>query len=357
MALSMKELKTAVAAVEAWGLSHADSLRVICLLNTGTDRGREVCQSDHETIKTILAGDLSRLPDVCGVLGIVSPVKNNGAAGAGSSAGPVGVPGGSVAAPGSSSDKISASPKKTAARSKSKQKNTSITGSRNAGGAAGVNTGSNKGVNTASDDIRTEGDIIPAGVSSSGLPEGFGDRVEGWLSDFSMRYDIALDKASGQQWRSACLYVGQNVQRSGVLLDYDRLRREGGSKIYKPEAVVALMYVWEYFTGLYKHIPLASDFIAFSGVSREWFYDSQGQGLTSSRLDILQKAKQIEECGLSAGLVDGRENPTGRIYYTKARLGWRESVEIVHKSEKTTADAVALPVFGENSGLIEDKTN
>jgi len=355
MAITIKELKQAREIIKSgFGLSLDEAGRAVASLSAA---GRV------DDLRAVLAGDLSSVPSVLDDIGITAEKitgpgashEHDSKAGAGSSAGPVGVPGGSVAVPGSSSDKIPASPKKTAARSKSKRKNTSITGSRKAGGAAGVNTASAAAGHA--DDIRTEGDIIPAGVSSSGLPAGFGDRVEGWLSDFSMRYDIALDKASGQQWRSACLYVGQNVQRSGVLLDYDRLRREGGSKIYKPEAVVALLYVWEYFTGLYKHIPLASDFIAFSGVSREWFYDSQGQGLTSSRLDILQKAKQIEECGLSAGLVDGRENPTGRIYYTKARLGWRESVEIVHKSEKATADAVALPVFGENSGLIEDKTN
>lgn len=176
-----------------------------------------------------------------------------------------------------------------------------------------------------------DGDIItPSSVP--GLPDGFGDVVEGWLSDWSIKYKIDLVKASGQQWRSACIYVGSNIQRSGVLIDRDKMKR-GGSKYYSPEAALALLYLWEYITGLYRHIPLVSDFIAFTGASREWFYDTKGKGLSSSRVDLLKKARAIEEAGISAGIIDGRENPTGRIYYSKARLGWQE-----------TAPAVAAPV-------------
>jgi hypothetical protein len=221
---------------------------------------------------------------------------------------------------------------------------------------AGDNTQTVTGGESALSIETITGEIIPPGASAPDyLPETLPDDIESWLSDFSNRYNIELVKASGQQWRSACIYVGQRIQKSKILEDIERERSHGG-KIYNPERVAALLPLWEYVTGLYKHIPLASDFIAFSGVSREWFYDSQGQGLTSSRLDIAKKARAIEESGLSAGLVDGRENPTGRIYYSKARLGWKETTEIVHISAAAVSAAPSLPVFDGSSGFLENKS-
>lgn len=211
--------------------------------------------------------------------------------------------------------------------------------------------------NTIKDDLpRVDGDVIPPDLYSSLLPDNFSETVEQWLSDFSERYLIDLYKASGQQWRSACIYVGQNIKKRKLLFDHERLKSHGGSIIYKPEKVAALLPIWEYLTGVYKHTALVSDFIAFSGVSREWFYDSQGQGLTSARIDIVKKARAVEESALSAGLVDGRENPTGRIYYSKARLGWQEQTTVVHVSAAAAPVAPSLPVFDGAGGLLVDNS-
>ena len=202
---------------------------------------------------------------------------------------------------------------------------------------------------------KIDGEIIAGGVTVPGLPENFCDTVESWLSDYAARYDMDLYKCPGLQWRGACLYIGKQIQKIGILRDREREKREGG-KIYNPERVESLLYLWEYITASYKHVPLASDFIAFAGVSRDWFYDSSGKGLTSSRADIAKKARAIEESGLSAGLVDGRENPTGRIYYSKARLGWKETTEIVHVSAAAASAAPSLPVFDVSGGFLEDKS-
>lgn len=209
---------------------------------------------------------------------------------------------------------------------------------------------------TIKDDLpRVEGDIIPANISSDILPASLPDNIESWLSDFSSRYNIELIKASGQQWRSACIYIGQHIQQSKILEDIQREKQQGG-KIYNPDAVAALLPIWEYITGLYKHIPLVCDFIAFSGVSRNWFHDYDGRGLTSASVHIVKKAREIEESGLSAGLVDGRENPTGRIYYSKARLGWQEQTTVVHVSAAAAPVAPSLPVFDGAGGLLVDNS-
>ena len=150
------------------------------------------------------------------------------------------------------------------------------------------------------------------------------------------------------------MYVGRYLQASGIFLDYEKLKR-GGSKYYKAETIAALLPIWEYITGLYKHVPLACDFVSFTGVSHEWFYDSRGV-LTSSRVEITKKMRAIEERALSAALTDHRENPTGRIYYTKARLGWQETTTIQHISATATAPAVALPVFDNSITSLPDNS-
>lgn len=198
------------------------------------------------------------------------------------------------------------------------------------------------------------GDIVPGGITSPDLPDGFADRVDGWLLDYAQRYDIDLGKCAGLQWRAACIYVGRQIQDSKVLRDAARERVEGG-KLYKPERVAALVPIWEYFTLTYKHTPLTCDFIAFAGVSNEWFYDSGGRGLSSSRVEMVQKVKAIEAAGISSGLVDGRENPTGKIFYSKARLGWSEAPRVLEVVHSTAPAASALPDFGGDLPKIAEK--
>lgn len=191
--------------------------------------------------------------------------------------------------------------------------------------------------------VEDDHDTLPASIQCD---------IENWLAEFSQKYNLDLEKCAGLQWRSVCIYIGQRVQKSGILLDHARMKTHGG-KIYDVHKVEILMHIWEYLTGLYKHIPLACDFISFTGVSHEWFYDSRGL-LTSSRVELTKKMRAIEEKALSAALADSRENPTGRIYYTKARLGWQETTTIQHVSATAAAPTVtALPVFDTSSNTTE----
>ena len=194
--------------------------------------------------------------------------------------------------------------------------------------------------------------VIDGEVINNELPADYSDTIETWLKEWAQDNGIELDKCAGLQWRAACLYIGHKIQQSGILRDKEREAHHGG-KIYNPQRLESLLYIWEYITNKYRHVPLTVDFVAFTGVSRQYFYDYDRGGLTSSAVQIVKKARAIEEAGLSVGLNDGRENPTGRIYYSKARLGWRETTEIIHTTAKETEAAAVLPVFDGVSGLIE----
>ena len=119
----------------------------------------------------------------------------------------------------------------------------------------------------------------------------------------------------------------------------------GGCRVYDAEKVLKLLDIFQALSAIYKHIPLHTDFISFSGVSKEWFYDYEGRGLTSTGASIVKKALDIEQSAMSAGLTDSRENPTGRIFYAKARLGWRETDNIQPIPTGNAGNAYQLPDF------------
>ena len=322
--MSIQELKQARQIIQDnYNLTPADCARVVGYINT----------NNADIIQDILSGDCSGVPSVLSALDIQAAAPVIGSA-----------------------DNAHRDPaEKTRKRSAADTTDTDniqavsspVKSPVNASGMMGDNftddiikdhTSQNKAVSIIENfDTRNEnnadilpavdGDIIPASNSDL-LPPALPSMVDEWLFEFSQKYNIDLQKCAGLQWRAACLFIGQHIQAADILTDKTR-----PYKVYNPNRVAALIPLYEALTATYKHIALASDFIAFSGVSREWFYDSQKRGLTSACVDIRKKLQAIEESSLSAGLVDSRENPTGRIYYSKARLGWQE-----------TAPAVAAPV-------------
>lgn len=190
-----------------------------------------------------------------------------------------------------------------------------------------------------------QGEII---ADNTELPAGIIDMIDEWMLEHALRYGIDIQKASGLQWRALCLCVGQHIKANKILVDREKQKTIGGTP-YKPERVEKLLGLWEVYTSTYKHVPLAADFIAFSGVSQEWFYDTEKR-LSSSQVEIAKKMRAIEERALSSAICDSRENPTGRIYYTKARLGWRESVEIVHTSATSVGTLDDIPKLTDSNG-------
>lgn len=179
------------------------------------------------------------------------------------------------------------------------------------------------------------------------LPAGLAEDIKQFLKLWAEDNNIeSLDKCSSLQWRAACIYVGWWIKDKGILLDRDAMRESvGGCRVYDAEKVLKLLDIFQALSAIYKHIPLHTDFISFSGVSKEWFFDYEGRGLTSASAFIVKKALDIEQSAMSAGLTDSRENPTGRIFYAKARLGWRETDNIQPIPTGNAGNSYQLPDF------------
>lgn len=188
------------------------------------------------------------------------------------------------------------------------------------------------------------GDIV--GDDFEGVPAPLMDLVKSCIESACIEYKIEdLCKAPAERWRAVCMYTGRHIKQSKLLFDLERLKTHGGTIIYKPERVEALMRLWVELCAAFDKAPMACDFISFSGISSNWFYDNNGNSdLTSSRVQIAKKLNDLQEAGLAVRLADGRRNPTGQIFILKNCHGWRDQREIVHSND-TTQTAAALPVF------------
>lgn len=340
----LKKLKNDIAVKT--GLDTAAAARVIGYYNIG---------GDPEKLQAMINGDMSPVGPALVALGINGPdntpaakpenitditpdnVHTSGSAAAGPvdniTAAPDGV--GHDLSP--DGPKIAPQRKKSTQASKSVAVNEKTTTSPQA-----VQNDLVKGVY---DDLCKGGDIEHVQgeilTDDNGLPASIRYDIEENMQEFAQRYNIDLEKCSGLQWRAVCLNVGDMIKASGVLIDRKKQKLQGG-RPFKPERVAVLLDLWERFTTIYKHVPLVTDFISFSGVSREWFYDTQ-EKLSSTQIDIIKKARSIEESALGAALTDSKENPTGRIYYTKARLGWQETTTIQHVTTEHTQIIDTVP--------------
>ena len=324
MAVNIPTLKKALALVQSeFNLSQPDAVKVIATYQAS------------DTLNDILAGDFSTIPAAAAAAGVnlgdASHISGEESA---------------------RTSKQDTTPRKESSQTKSRNASTTKQGI--------PQTKKKKAAekNPAKKIPVVNGEIIPtiqAEIIGDELPPDFAETVESWLEEFKTKAGFDdLTKIANIQWRALCLSIGERIQKSGILRDKERERTRGG-KIYNPYRVAALVPIWEKLTSYYKHIPLAVDFVAFSGVSREWFYDTQ-ERLTSTRVDIAKKVRNIEESALSAAIADARENPTGRIFYAKARHGWRETSEIIHTSAKETQAAGALPMFDDSGALLGAKS-
>ena len=346
MAFKMPELKRARdIIVEKCGLPSGDAARVIGLFNTGGASG----VPDYQTISNILAGDVSAVPGACAALDI-----NTGSAPAGSvkdpgEAAPTDTKtgdGSSVTAglvkdikPGEATPGASTGQKTT--KNKAKNKNIPV---------KQKDTAPVEGVHAVREPKK---DIIPSApgevVQDDELPPGFGDRCCEWVEAFCDKHGIDSNHIKSQQWRSACMYVGENIKHTGVYRDRERERHEGGV-IYSGPKLEKLLALWAYLCGSYNQVPLVSDFINFSGVSRGFFYDYDGRGLSSTSVQLVQKARKIEEAGLGSAVVSGGGAAVGSMFLLKARHNYSETVTIQHTSSTTALGVSDLP-------LLQDLSN
>ena len=196
-------------------------------------------------------------------------------------------------------------------------------------------------------------DDIETDVNPHALPAGLYDDICATIENYCRQYDIPEPlKMHPSQWKSLCIYIGQGIKARAILQDKARYKEVGFC--YDGERVAALLDLYEYICGQYKQVPFAYNFMHFAGISRNYFADYENR-LTSGRVNIKQKAYDIQRAGLVEAVTGGGSATVGNIFLSKALAGLQETVTIQHVSAASTPAAVALPVFGPNGGLLEEK--
>ena len=190
-------------------------------------------------------------------------------------------------------------------------------------------------------------------VNPHELPPGLYDDICATIENYCRQYDIPEPlKMHPSQWKSLCIYIGQGIKARAILQDKSRYSEVGFC--YDGARVAALLDLYEYICGQYKQVPFAYNFMHFAGISRQYFAD-YGDRLTSGRVNLRQKAYEIQRAGLVEAVTGGGSATVGNIFLSKALAGLQETVTIQHVSAANTPAAVALPVFGPDGGLLEEK--
>ena len=176
------------------------------------------------------------------------------------------------------------------------------------------------------------------------LPADIAEKIEGVIAGYMSKFHIDdMKKATAEQWRGACMIVGDYIQSSNLLKD-------SSATLYNTDNILHLLKLWAALCAVYSKPTLATDFIAFTGISSSYFYDNAGHELTSGRAEIRKKMMELQEAGLASGLVDGRKNPTGTIFFLKNWHGWKDQREVVHTAGGSSVGADSLPRLGGPGG-------
>lgn len=200
-----------------------------------------------------------------------------------------------------------------------------------------------------------EGGRDPSGLPENdlhGLPAGLYDDIVSTISAYCDQYNIPdQSKITPHQWKAICIYTGQILKSRQILRDTTRIK-EGGFR-YDGEKVAALLDLYEYICAQYGQVPFAYNFMHFAGISRQYFAD-YAERLTSGRVNIRQKAYEIQRAGLVDAVTGGGAAAVGNIFLSKALGGLQETTTVQHVSVAAASAPAALPVFGENMHKLEE---
>lgn len=177
------------------------------------------------------------------------------------------------------------------------------------------------------------------------LPPDFINTLQSIIKQWCIDNDIeTMQKAKQQQWSAVCMFIGQYIKQNKILADKEKTAARGGVVAYDIKKVDALLDLWVYLCNAYGKVALVNDFIYFAGVSKQWIYGSNGHSqLTSADGLLVKKLADIQAAAIGSGIVDGKENPTGKIYFSKAVLGWSESGITRQNSDDMQENNGALP--------------
>lgn len=181
------------------------------------------------------------------------------------------------------------------------------------------------------------------GGASDALPLDFVDVCKSIIENFA-KNEIRVDmqKAAQSQWSAACMLIGQYVKANQLNIDKQKTAKRN-SKTINADAVAAMVDPWAFLCSYYHKTPLIFDFMRFADVSESWLYDKSGHNLTSSGGAIYKKVLQFQEYGVAADLTDGRKNPTGLIFLSKAKMGWSDSGTLRADAMQETEKNQGLP--------------
>lgn len=201
---------------------------------------------------------------------------------------------------------------------------------------------------------KIEGEVIQS-ASFEGLPPSLITDIEGWIKDFCISYNIDdSKKIDSRQWNAVCMVIGEHIKQSGILRDREREAVEGGMR-YSGEKLLAMLKVFEYICANYRQTAFSFLFPKFAGIPRNFFHDYEGRGLTSSRVQLVKKAEEIQNESIMNGIANGGGNAVPFIFLGKSVVGLQETTTVRHISDTTQErTAEALPDFG-NMAAIEDK--
>ena len=201
-------------------------------------------------------------------------------------------------------------------------------------------------------------DIIQDPVDDQhALPAGLYDDICASIDYYCDTHDIKdKQKIHPLQWQGICYRIGETIKARKLLHDFPREKSHGGT-VYDGEKVAALLAIYGVICSDYKQVAFTFNFQRFSGVSREYFNDYTGKGLTSSRVGIVEKAQDLQRASLVGAVTGGGSATVGNIFLSKALAGLQETVTVQHVSAAAAPQVAALPVFDDVGALLPDNSD
>ena len=341
MAYTFKELKTIKDNIAAaYNIDTSAAARIVGYYNAGEHR-------DENTMQALLMGDLSSVPAAAAALGVkFSPRKDQGkekifGSKQKNEMEPVKDSGEKITGQ-KDPEKISEGTAKGSAKRPAKDSTTLLDCPRTNETLSAIETPNNS--------IETiQADIIPP----HSLPSGLYDDIRASIEYYCQNEKIPDEKKIHPiEWKSVCIHIGQSLKARAILQDKARYKEVGFC--YDGEKVAALLDIYEAICSYYRQVAFVYNFILFAGISRNYFGDYENR-LTSGRVNLKEKAYEIQKASLVGAVTGGGSATVGNIFLSKALAGLQETVTIQHVSAASTPAAVALPVFGPDGGLLEDK--
>lgn len=197
-------------------------------------------------------------------------------------------------------------------------------------------------------------DIIQDSIDDQhALPAGLYDCICSTIELYCQNNDITdYKKIHPLEWQAVCMQIGVYIKKKRLLDDVELLKKRGG-RAYDPRKVSALLDLYGFICSKYKQVAFSHNFPRFAGVSVDYFKDYMKQGLTSSRIDLPQKAYELQRASLVGAVTGGGSATVGNIFLSKALAGLQETVTVQHVSASPAPVVDSIPDLsriGDNNG-------